>query len=135
MKTYGEPGPGKGRVSIKAMTACDCGCGLGARFEFRIEDGPGVAIDDPVAIRSLIDEMEAGFELLWPAVATTPTARQLAEAVRGRDEIFVSRFGRLEEYIEARQKVDVMVAAILGESVSSKSPDASPDVATSGGED
>lgn len=64
-KVFGEPGPRKGCVLFEARTACECGCGLKARFEFRVSQGT-VSIDDPAAIKALIDEMKAGFELLWP---------------------------------------------------------------------
>jgi hypothetical protein len=47
------------------MTACDCGCGARARFEFSVGQDT-VAIDDPAAIRALIAEMQAGYDLLWP---------------------------------------------------------------------
>ena len=66
LKTIGEPGPGKGPVLFQAMTACDCGCGRKDRFEFRIGRNE-ISIDDPDAIRCLIAEMQAGFDLLWPA--------------------------------------------------------------------
>jgi hypothetical protein len=64
LKTYGEPGPGKGPVLFQAMTACDCGCGRRARFEFRV-DQDTISIDNPEAIRALIAEMQAGYDLLW----------------------------------------------------------------------
>jgi hypothetical protein len=64
LKTYGEPGPGKGPVLFRAMTACACGCGRGARFEFQVGRDE-VAIDDPEAIKALIVEMQAGYDLLW----------------------------------------------------------------------
>jgi hypothetical protein len=65
LRIMGEPGPGKGPVVFKAITACDCGCGLKARFEFTV-GRDSVAIDDPAAIQGLIEEMKAGFCLLWP---------------------------------------------------------------------
>jgi hypothetical protein len=65
LKVYGAPGPGKGRVLFQAMTACHCGCGLKARFEFMVGND-GAAIDDPEAIRALIEEMAEGYRLLFP---------------------------------------------------------------------
>lgn len=65
LRILGTPGPGKGPVLFKAMTACDCGCGLKERFEFCIGRDK-IAIDDPEAVRTLIEEMQAGYRLLWP---------------------------------------------------------------------
>jgi hypothetical protein len=47
------------------MTACDCGCGRGDRFEFKVGRDE-VSIEDPALIRLFIEEMAAGFKLLFP---------------------------------------------------------------------
>ena len=65
MQVHGTPGTGKGPVAFRAMTACACGCGLKARFDFQVGHNV-VSIDDPDAIRALIEEMAAGFKLLFP---------------------------------------------------------------------
>ncbi|HEY2155991.1 MAG TPA: hypothetical protein VGH33_10200 [Isosphaeraceae bacterium] len=65
LRTFGRPGPGTAPVFFRAMTACDCGCGLKARFEFKVGHDE-VSVDDPEAIRALIAEMQAGYDLLWP---------------------------------------------------------------------
>lgn len=65
LRVLGEPGPGKGTVIFQAMTACNCGCGLKERFEFSVGRDT-ILIDDPVAVRAMIVEMQAGYELLWP---------------------------------------------------------------------
>lgn len=67
-RMYGTPGVGKGPVLFRAMTACDCGCGLKNRFEFQVGRDM-VSIDDPAAIKALIQEMSRGFQLLFPGVA------------------------------------------------------------------
>jgi hypothetical protein len=85
LKVHGEPGPGKGLVLFKAMTACDCGCGLPNRFEFRVGRDL-ISIDDPAAIKSLIEEMKAGFKLLWPdveSVAADPRDDATSESKGG----------------------------------------------------
>jgi len=83
------PGPGKGAVIFRAMTACDCGCDRPARFEFRVGD-QAVSIADPAAIRDLIAEMQAGYELIWPEPAAEPAAptRAVLRASHGTPEEF-----------------------------------------------
>jgi hypothetical protein len=65
IQVHGTPGFGTGPVAFRAMTACDCGCGLKDRFEFKVGRDE-VAIDDPEPIRLFIEEMVAGFKLLFP---------------------------------------------------------------------
>ena len=65
LQVHGTPGPNKAPVLFLAKTACDCGCGLKARFEFQVGHDQ-VRIDDPLALRALIEEMAAGFKLLFP---------------------------------------------------------------------
>lgn len=78
MKEMGEPGPGKGPVLFRAMTECNCGCGRKARFEFRVGRDQ-VEIDDPDAIKCLIVEMRAGFELLWGTSPITPPTPEVPD--------------------------------------------------------
>jgi hypothetical protein len=62
---FGKPGPDKQTMRFSAMTGCACGCGQLPRFIFQI--GPiGVTITDPVACASLIEELRAGYALIFP---------------------------------------------------------------------
>jgi hypothetical protein len=65
LKTFGKPGSGKAVVIFRALTRCDCGCNKKARFVFQVGRDE-VEIDDPEAIRALIEEMTEGYKLLFP---------------------------------------------------------------------